>query len=61
MLLYYVFSTQEEMRTPQVLEVEHLMFYKKSADVSTQEDAEGDDLANFGEYWDLQDLQEVEF
>ena len=42
---------EQETRTPKAEEVKHLeCYYKRAAEQPTADDAEGDDLANFGEY-----------
>jgi hypothetical protein len=51
-----------ERKTPREQQSEPLnLYYKKVAHPQSTDDAEGDDLANFGEFWELQDQELVQF
>jgi len=51
-----------ERKTPREQQSEPLnLYYKKVAHPQSTDDAEGDDLANFGEFWELQEQNLVQF
>lgn len=62
MSLHSVHRMAPKKKTPREAELEVLeLFFKKCMEYSTQEDAEGDDLANFREYWNMFEAKHVEF